>query len=182
MHNWLAAMGACKIIPFAIMFLNFCFCFFEWAKAWLLLMQNHRQLKDPTSLFEHFLVVGLHSCANVEAIEDAFVKRKAWENGVVKSDVLDLRNIQYHAAIPTLEPQVCTIHIWIATICVSALQMVLVFSSSMFLGEPSTSDWKNQEHQRIDFVCLGAFLPGLSINHSTPRDPTFYVSTLTNSC
>ncbi|KAF3328150.1 DENN domain-containing protein 5B [Carex littledalei] len=68
--------------------------------------RNHRQLKEPTSLFEHLLVVGLHSCANVEAIEDAFVKRKAWENGVVKSDVLDLRNIQYHAAIPTLEPQI----------------------------------------------------------------------------
>lgn len=71
--------------------------------------QNHRQLKEPTSLFEHFLVVGLHSCANVEAIEDAFVKRKAWENGAVKSDVLDLRKIQYHGSIPTLEPQVCTI-------------------------------------------------------------------------
>ncbi|KAJ1693940.1 hypothetical protein LUZ63_010638 [Rhynchospora breviuscula] len=68
--------------------------------------RTHRQLKESTSLFEHFFVVGLHSCANFEAIEDAFAKQKAWESGVVKSDVLDLINIQYNGSMPTLEPQI----------------------------------------------------------------------------
>ncbi|KAJ3682440.1 hypothetical protein LUZ60_015013 [Juncus effusus] len=68
--------------------------------------QNNRQYEEPTSLFEHFFIVGLHSCANVEPIEDAFAKKKAWESNVAKSEILDLRNIHYHGAMPTLEPQI----------------------------------------------------------------------------
>jgi hypothetical protein len=75
------------------------------------------------------LVVGLHTCANVEAIEDAFVKKKSWENGAVKSDVLDIKNIQHHGSKPTLEPQVCTITYELQLFCVSALQMLFMFIS-----------------------------------------------------
>ncbi|KAK1290206.1 hypothetical protein QJS10_CPB18g01821 [Acorus calamus] len=66
-----------------------------------------KQHKEPTSLFEHFIIVGLHSSTNVEAIEDAYVKRKRWESDMAKSDILDLRKFQYQAPpLPTLEPQV----------------------------------------------------------------------------
>jgi hypothetical protein len=68
-------------------------------------LQDQKQFKEPTSLFEHFFVVGLHSYANVAVIEDAFAKRKAWESNVACSDIVDLRN-QYHEPIPTMEPQV----------------------------------------------------------------------------
>jgi hypothetical protein len=59
------------------------------------------------SLFEHFFVVGLHSYANVAVIEDAFAKKKAWESDVARSEIVDLRKIQYHGSVPALEPQVC---------------------------------------------------------------------------
>ncbi|KAK1266043.1 hypothetical protein QJS04_geneDACA000141 [Acorus gramineus] len=66
-----------------------------------------KQHKEPTSLFEHFIIVGLHSSTNVEAIEDAYVQRKRWESEMAKSDILDLRKFQYQAPpLPTLEPQV----------------------------------------------------------------------------
>ncbi|KAM0828353.1 hypothetical protein ACQ4PT_067613 [Festuca glaucescens] len=57
---------------------------------------DQKQFKEPTSLFEHFFVVGLHSYANVAVIEDAFAKKKA----------VDIRKDQYHGPIPTMEPQI----------------------------------------------------------------------------
>ncbi|XP_020084630.1 uncharacterized protein LOC109707627 isoform X4 [Ananas comosus] len=68
--------------------------------------RDHKQHEEPTSLYEHFFIVGLHSYANVEVIEDAFAKRKAWESDVAKSEILDLRKIQYHGRMPSLEPQI----------------------------------------------------------------------------
>ncbi|KAL6645514.1 hypothetical protein ACP70R_017122 [Stipagrostis hirtigluma subsp. patula] len=68
--------------------------------------QDRMQYKEPTSLYEHFFVVGLHSYANVGVIEDAFAKKKAWESNVARSEVVDLRKIQYHGPIPTMEPQI----------------------------------------------------------------------------
>ncbi|XP_037423140.1 uncharacterized protein LOC119287661 [Triticum dicoccoides] len=68
--------------------------------------KDQNQFKEPSSLFEHFFVVGLHSYANVAVIEDAFAKRKAWESKVACSEVVDLNKIQYHGPIPTMEPQI----------------------------------------------------------------------------
>ncbi|MQL71321.1 hypothetical protein Taro_003630 [Colocasia esculenta] len=68
--------------------------------------RGHKQQKEPVSLFEHFFIVGLHSCANMEPIEDAFAKRKTWESEVAKSEIFDLRKLQYHGRLPILEPQV----------------------------------------------------------------------------
>ncbi|ONK57292.1 uncharacterized protein A4U43_C10F18570 [Asparagus officinalis] len=68
--------------------------------------KDHKQHKEPTSLFEHFFIVGLSSYANVEAVEDAFARRKTWESEVAKSEILDLRKIQRQARMPTLEPQI----------------------------------------------------------------------------
>ncbi|KAJ0967349.1 hypothetical protein J5N97_024266 [Dioscorea zingiberensis] len=68
--------------------------------------RDHRQHEEATSLFEHFLIVGLHSCANVEVIEDAFARRKNWESEAANSEIFDLRKIQYHGHPPALEPQI----------------------------------------------------------------------------
>ncbi|KAG8073447.1 hypothetical protein GUJ93_ZPchr0006g43729 [Zizania palustris] len=68
--------------------------------------RDHKQYKEPTTFFEHFFVVGLHSYANVGVIEDAFAKKKAWESNVAHSEIVDLRKIQYHGPIPTMEPQI----------------------------------------------------------------------------
>ncbi|XP_062216805.1 uncharacterized protein LOC133916923 isoform X2 [Phragmites australis] len=68
--------------------------------------QGHKQYREPTSLFEHFFVVGLHSYANVRVIEDAFAKKKAWESNVARSEIVDLRRIQSHGPMPSMEPQI----------------------------------------------------------------------------
>ncbi|TVU48389.1 hypothetical protein EJB05_08025 [Eragrostis curvula] len=68
--------------------------------------KDHKHFREPTSLFEHFFVVGLHSYANVAVIEDAFAKKKAWESNVARSEIDDLRKIQHHGPVPTMEPQI----------------------------------------------------------------------------
>lgn len=70
-------------------------------------LQDRKQHKEPTSLIEQFFIVGLHSDANLEAIEDAFAQRKIWELEMAKSEIQDLRKLQYRGPpLPTLEPQV----------------------------------------------------------------------------
>lgn len=69
-------------------------------------LQDRKQ-HEPTSLFEQFFIVGLRSDANLEATEDAFAQRKIWESEMAKSEILDLRTLQYHGPpLPRLEPQV----------------------------------------------------------------------------
>lgn len=61
----------------------------------------------PTSLFEHFIIAGLHSDANLEVVEDAFVRRKKWESEMAKSELIDSKLLQNRGpSFPTLEPQV----------------------------------------------------------------------------
>lgn len=69
---------------------------------------ERKQHQDPHCLFEHFLVVGLHSNTNVEATEAAFAKRKTWETEMSKTARLgDGRRQPYRGPpLPTLEPQI----------------------------------------------------------------------------
>lgn len=61
----------------------------------------------PTSLFEHFIIAGLHSDANLEVVEDAFIRRKKWESDMAKSDFIDSKLLQNRGpSFPTLEPQI----------------------------------------------------------------------------
>ena len=76
------------------------------AITWLLFTEQDHKLHEPTSLFEHFFIVGLHSYANVEVIEHAFAKRKTWESEVAKSEILDLHKLHYHGHPPPMEPEV----------------------------------------------------------------------------
>lgn len=66
--------------------------------------------KEPSSLFEHFIVAGLHPDANLEIVEDAFARRKKWEMEMEKSEITDFRKLQHRGpSHPALEPQVgCT--------------------------------------------------------------------------
>ena len=73
-------------------------------------MQECKQQKEPTSLFEHFFIIGLHSCSNLENVEDNFAKRKSWEAEMAKSDIFDLRKLQYQGQPPLFEAQVCFVH------------------------------------------------------------------------
>lgn len=68
---------------------------------------NHSKYKEPTSLFEHFIVAGLHPDANLEKVEDAFAREKKWESDMEKSGLLDFNSMQRRApSFPTLEPQI----------------------------------------------------------------------------
>ncbi|CAA2998147.1 Hypothetical predicted protein [Olea europaea subsp. europaea] len=63
--------------------------------------------KEPTSLFEHFIIAGLQPDANLEAVEDAFVKKKKWEQEMARTEMLDFNMLQYRRpTLPILEPQV----------------------------------------------------------------------------
>lgn len=67
--------------------------------------------QDPTSLFEHFIVAGLHPDTNLEIVEEAYAKRKKWELEMTKSELVDFKMLQQRGPpLPALEPQVdCTI-------------------------------------------------------------------------
>ncbi|KAG6719202.1 hypothetical protein I3842_04G190100 [Carya illinoinensis] len=68
---------------------------------------EHIKYKKPTSLFEHFIIAGLHPDANLEVVEDAFVKNKKWESEMANSELLDFKMLHPRASsVPTLEPQV----------------------------------------------------------------------------
>ncbi|XP_028758289.1 uncharacterized protein LOC114717340 isoform X2 [Neltuma alba] len=64
---------------------------------------NH---KEPTSLFEHFVIVGLHPDANLEAVEVEFANRKKWEKEGKYAPVEFQMMQQQESPVPVLEPQI----------------------------------------------------------------------------
>ncbi|KAJ4851345.1 hypothetical protein Tsubulata_005718 [Turnera subulata] len=56
--------------------------------------------KEPTSLFEHFVIAGLHPYANLEAVENAYARKKKWESE------RDFRKLQRGPSFPSMEPQI----------------------------------------------------------------------------
>ncbi|KAG9154348.1 hypothetical protein Leryth_000784 [Lithospermum erythrorhizon] len=66
-----------------------------------------KKYEEPSTLFEHFIVAGLHPNVNLESVEAAYVQRKKWEMELEKSDMVDLRMLQHRGPLlPTLEPQI----------------------------------------------------------------------------
>ncbi|GFQ08576.1 hypothetical protein PHJA_003001600 [Phtheirospermum japonicum] len=62
--------------------------------------------KDPTSLFEHFVIAGLGPDAKLQVVEDAFVKKKKWEHGIEKTEALEIHTPKHQRpTFPTLEPE-----------------------------------------------------------------------------
>ncbi|VVA15952.1 PREDICTED: DENN [Prunus dulcis] len=65
------------------------------------------KLSEPDSLFEHFIIAGLHPDVNLETVEGAFFKRRKWEMDMINSGIVDLTLLQQRGPpIPTLEPQI----------------------------------------------------------------------------
>ncbi|XP_021279509.1 uncharacterized protein LOC110413126 isoform X3 [Herrania umbratica] len=63
--------------------------------------------EEPKSIFEHFIIVGIHPDANLGAVEEAFAKRKKWEMEMTKSGIVDLKMLQHRGPpLPTFEPQI----------------------------------------------------------------------------
>ncbi|KAL0418603.1 UNVERIFIED_CONTAM: hypothetical protein Sradi_1273800 [Sesamum radiatum] len=63
--------------------------------------------KEPTSLFEHFFVVGIHPDAKLEAVEDAFIRKKKWEQEMERTETVDFdMRKRWQPSFPTLDPQV----------------------------------------------------------------------------
>lgn len=70
-------------------------------------LQDQIKYEQPKSIFEHFVIVGIHPDTNLGAVEEAFAKRKKWEMEMRKSGILDLKMLQYRGPpLPTFEPQV----------------------------------------------------------------------------
>ncbi|KAG8641857.1 hypothetical protein MANES_12G041101v8 [Manihot esculenta] len=68
---------------------------------------DHTKFKEPTALFEHLVIVGLHPNANLEAVEDVFARRKKWEREAAKSDVTAYKRMQcWGPAYPSMDPQI----------------------------------------------------------------------------
>lgn len=63
--------------------------------------------QEPTSLFEHFIIAGLHPDTNLEIVEDAFAKRKKWELQRKNSEMIDTKMVDHRGpSVPLLEPQI----------------------------------------------------------------------------
>ncbi|XP_022991951.1 uncharacterized protein LOC111488447 isoform X1 [Cucurbita maxima] len=63
--------------------------------------------KEPTSLFEHFIIVGLHPDTNLETVEDAFAERKKWELQKKNTEMIENKMLEHRGpSVPLLEPQI----------------------------------------------------------------------------
>ncbi|EFH60452.1 predicted protein [Arabidopsis lyrata subsp. lyrata] len=68
---------------------------------------DQTKLKEPTSLFEHFIIVGLHPETNLRPVEEAFRRRKKWEMEMSRYEVADYRILRHRGPqFPILEPQI----------------------------------------------------------------------------
>ncbi|KDP26451.1 hypothetical protein JCGZ_17609 [Jatropha curcas] len=79
----------------------------QWYQLHSKTMDNTK-FQEPTSLFEHFVIVGLHPNANLEAVEDVFARRKKWEFEAAKSDVIAYKMLHQFRGptFPSMEPQI----------------------------------------------------------------------------
>ncbi|KAK8694058.1 hypothetical protein V6N13_071620 [Hibiscus sabdariffa] len=67
---------------------------------------DHIKYEHPKSIFEHFIIVGIHPDANLGFMEEDFAKRKKWEMEMKNSGIIDLKMIQHKGPpLPTFEPQ-----------------------------------------------------------------------------
>ncbi|KAL7126748.1 hypothetical protein ABFS83_14G207900 [Erythranthe nasuta] len=63
--------------------------------------------KEPTSLFEHFVIAGLSPDAKLQAVEDAYISKKKWAQEMERNEMSGFHMRQYRQpAAPPLESQV----------------------------------------------------------------------------
>ncbi|KAL9239078.1 hypothetical protein vseg_013430 [Gypsophila vaccaria] len=69
--------------------------------------QDRTKYKEPSSLFEHFLVTGLHPDTNLEAVENVFARKKKWESEMASSGAVDGKSsYNREPSPPSLDPQI----------------------------------------------------------------------------
>ncbi|GJY48086.1 zinc finger, CCHC-type containing protein [Tanacetum coccineum] len=61
-------------------------------------LHDTAKYQDPTSLFAHLLIAGIHPNANLRPVKDAFDTRKKWEAKSDKTDVMDMKVMQFRSA------------------------------------------------------------------------------------
>ncbi|KAL4367084.1 hypothetical protein GQ457_05G003570 [Hibiscus cannabinus] len=63
--------------------------------------------EQPTSIFEHFIIVGIHPDTDVRSVVEIFANRKKWETDVKRSGMIDLKMLQKDGPpAPIFEPQI----------------------------------------------------------------------------
>ncbi|KAB2022734.1 hypothetical protein ES319_D07G231700v1 [Gossypium barbadense] len=63
--------------------------------------------EQPTSIFEHFIIAGVHPDTDLGTVEEAFAKRKKWETDMKRSGMIDVKMLQNHGPpLPIFEPQI----------------------------------------------------------------------------
>ncbi|CAH8361179.1 unnamed protein product [Eruca vesicaria subsp. sativa] len=68
---------------------------------------DQTKYKEPTSLFEHFIIVGLHPETDLKPVEEAFRRRKKWEMEMSRYEVADYRILRHRGPqFPILQPQI----------------------------------------------------------------------------
>ncbi|KAG2323605.1 hypothetical protein Bca4012_059085 [Brassica carinata] len=68
---------------------------------------DQTKYKEPTSLFEHFIIVGLHPGTDLKPVEEAFRRRKKWEMEMSRYEVADYRILRHRGPqFPVLQPQI----------------------------------------------------------------------------
>ncbi|WCJ38232.1 DENN (AEX-3) domain-containing protein [Euphorbia peplus] len=68
---------------------------------------DHTKFNEANSLYEHFVIVGLHPDTNLEAVEDVFARRKKWEFEASRSDLIAYKKLQSQGPkFPLMEPQI----------------------------------------------------------------------------
>ncbi|KAF8090320.1 hypothetical protein N665_0479s0024 [Sinapis alba] len=68
---------------------------------------DQTKYKEPTSLFEHFIIVGLHPETDLKPVEEAFRRRKKWEMEMSRYEVADYRILRHRGPqFPVLQPQI----------------------------------------------------------------------------
>ncbi|KAK8674410.1 hypothetical protein V6N13_112701 [Hibiscus sabdariffa] len=63
--------------------------------------------EQPTSIFEQFIIAGIHPDIDVRSVEETFAKRKKWETDMRRSGIIDLKMLRNHGPpVPIFEPQI----------------------------------------------------------------------------
>ncbi|GMI69265.1 hypothetical protein like AT2G20320 [Hibiscus trionum] len=63
--------------------------------------------EQPTSVFEQFIIAGIHPDIDLAFVEETFAKRKKWETDMRRSGMIDLKMLQNHGPpLPIFEPQI----------------------------------------------------------------------------
>ncbi|KAM7262623.1 hypothetical protein ACFE04_000306 [Oxalis oulophora] len=80
----------------------------QWYKLHSKSMDNTKYL-EPTSLFEHFIITGIHPDANLEAVEDEYARKKKWERDMANYEAVSKQSNDKHiqgSSVTTLDPQI----------------------------------------------------------------------------